>query len=99
MESKTNVLATLLGAIVILVIFIGASFLIGQKIKENFSKSQIVTNSVSDEPASNLLNEKKTASVSGKYKTIPSTGPESLGLILLPLVGTLGFYLKSKSAS
>lgn len=100
MENKTNVLATILGAIVVLVIFVAASFFIGQKLKEKFYKPKIVTTTVTDQSSPSLLTDKKTvATSSGKYKTIPSTGPESLGLILLPLIGTFGIYLKSKFAA
>lgn len=91
MENKSNVLATVVGAIVILLIFVGASFFIGQKIKERFYKPQVVkttiTTTVVDEPSTNLLTE-------GTYTIIPETGPENLILLFLPLIGTAGIYFK-----
>lgn len=100
MENKSNILATVVGAIVILLIFIGASFFIGQKIKEKFYRPQVVktTTTVVDEPSTNLLTEEKSV-IPGNYTIIPQTGPESLALLFLPLIGTAGIYLKSKSAS
>ncbi len=91
MENRSNVLATILGAVIILLIFVGASFFIGQKIKERFYKPQVVktttTTTIVDEPSTNLLTE-------GTYTTIPETGSENLVLLFLPLVGAAGICFK-----
>ena len=95
MENKQNTLAAVLGAIVILFIFVVAAIFVGQKVKDNFSKPKTnVVTSVPDDTSSNLLNDNKKATVSGKYKTIPSTGPESLVLLFLPVVGAAGIYFR-----
>lgn len=97
METKQNTLAAVIGAIVILLIFITASFFVGQKIKENFSKTKTIPASTATEDTTtnntNLLENKKNPP-SAKVKTIPSTGPESLGLLFLPTAGVAGVYLK-----
>lgn len=96
MENRSNVLATILGAVIILLIFVAASFFIGQKIKEKFYKPQIVKTTTTinlDEPSANLLTEEKSV-VSGSYTIIPETGSENFVLLLLPLIGTAGIYFK-----
>lgn len=102
MENKQNTFAAVLGGIVILLLLIGASFFVGQKIRENFFKPKptVVTSVIEKTQPLSLLTDQKDqkATVSGKYKTIPSTGPESLVLLLLPAMGAAGIYLKSKSA-
>lgn len=102
MENKTNTLAAVLGGIVILVIFVVLSFFVGQKIKENFFKPKpTVVTTVTETQSPSLLDNQtdQKATTAAKYKTIPSTGPESLVLLAFPLIGAAGIYLKSKSAS
>lgn len=97
MENKQNTLATVLGGLIILLVFLAASFFVGQKIKEKFFKTKptVVTSVIETQPQS-LLNDQKNSITTGKYRTIPSTGPESLGLILLPAMGAAGLYIKNK---
>lgn len=99
MENKSNTLAAVLGGIVILVVFIVFSFFMGQKIKENFFKPKpTVVTTVTETQSPSLLDNNPTdqkTPTAAKYKTIPSTGPESLILLTFPLMGTAGIYLKS----